>query len=90
MDHPATEVTDDEIQIAARRLEIFLDCVALEACDVSTFFLDETYAELLDGDPDVRLLRQQVIDLLATADAISDRSAIAERVRRLLAPLRPE
>jgi hypothetical protein len=81
--------TAGDIQMAARRLDIFLDCIAREAADVSTFLLDPTYEQLLDDDDELQL-RDQLVAALATAEAIGGRSSIAAQVLRLLSPLQSD
>jgi len=42
--------TDEDITSAKRRFEIFLDHLAYQAADVKSFFMDPTYASMLDPE----------------------------------------
>jgi hypothetical protein len=42
--------TDEDITSAERRFEIFLDHLAYQAADVRSFFMDPTYASMLDPE----------------------------------------
>lgn len=61
-----SEVTDADIDRAARRLEIVLDEIAIRSADVSAFLLDETYDGVLDDRE--RAIRRAAAALLSSAE----------------------
>jgi hypothetical protein len=84
IDNPSLSTrTDDDVAVAARRLEQLLDLTCLLAADVTSFLLDPTYDSMLDDDE--RELAKLVGEALAKAQT-SD-SPIAARIEVLLAQL---
>lgn len=76
------EVTKDDIDRAARRLEIVLDEIAIRSADISAFLLDPTYDGVLDDGE--REIRTAAIALL---EATSNDEHIGAAVQGMLSSL---
>ena len=74
---------DPSVEELARRLDQVLDRICLEAADVSSFLLDETYSNMLR--PDEREVQRLLSEALEVADGSS--SPTLQHVVRLLESL---
>jgi len=77
--------TEQEIEAAVRRLDIFLDLVGHLSADVDAFLLDRTYADLLDDEE-----RDIAQHLRAIRQTLEKNTASSGRVRALLRDLGAE
>lgn len=73
----------DEIALASRELDLFLDLVGYLSTTSASFFLDQTYSDLSAGERDIRKALRE----LAKSTDSADLGPVGQQVRRFLTDL---
>ena len=79
---------DEDMATAKRRFEIFLDCLAYQAADVSSFLMDRTYASMLS--PEERATAEQLSEVRDDLPSGPIGQAVQSLLNSLGSPADPE